>query len=86
VENQRTWQSGVVQGADAAGLQALCSAYLAADEWGKEHILDTAKRQAEKNPAARLAGPLRLVRSSAVDPSAHLVDNVVNSFPLAVVR
>lgn len=47
-------------------LDALCAAYLASDEWGRERIVITAQRHARSN-ANRSARTLRLVASAGLD-------------------
>lgn len=66
-------------------LRKLCAAYLAADQWGRDHTMNTALRQAEQHPT-RSADKLHLVASARLDQNPHLIDDVINGFPLALVR
>ena len=67
-------------------LRELCRAYIQSDSWGRQLTMNMVRSQAAKNPASKSAGPLRLVRTSHLDQRAHLIDNVVNSFSLTLVR
>jgi hypothetical protein len=66
-------------------LHALCAAYLASDQWGRNHTMTIALGQAAKHPAES-ARKLRLVSQAGLDQQAHLLDDVINSLPLAIIR
>lgn len=66
-------------------LQELVDLYMASDDWGRSHILRTARKQSAAS--TRHSAPrLRLVAGALVDKSAHTLDHVVNGFPLALIR
>lgn len=66
-------------------LQALCRAYMDSDQWGRDHIMDTAIDQASMQAAHRPSGTLRLVTQPFLDKSAHTLDGRINSGPLSLV-
>ena len=66
-------------------LYELCVAYLAADQWGRDHTMATALEQSAKHPVDS-AGKLRLVSKSRLDQQAHLLDDIINRLPLTVIR
>lgn len=66
-------------------LQRLCADYLAADQWGRDRIMATARRHAQTSPAPS-DRQLRLVASTRFDQGAHLVNDGINLSPLTLVR
>ena len=66
-------------------LRVLCSYYLATDDFGRGLMLSTGRTQATKHPI-QLPRQLRLVPRSGLDHQAQLIDQVIQSFPLTVVR
>lgn len=74
------------RGVSVDELKDLCRAYIETDQWGRRHVMSMARSQAAKHPALKSTGALRIVRSPHLDQRAHMVDSVVNSFSLAVIR
>lgn len=66
-------------------LQALCRAYMGADQWGRDHIMATAIQQASRPAARRPSGTLRLVARPLLDQQAHLLNGAINGLPLPLV-
>lgn len=66
-------------------LRTLCSHFLVADDWGRARIMAAARTQAEKHPA-KSPRSLHLVASAGLDQKLHFLDDVVNGFPLTIVR
>lgn len=67
-------------------LETLCRAYIDSDEWGREHIMDTALEQGGRGVKARPSSPLRLVSSALVDSSLDPLNEVIYGLPLSVIR
>lgn len=66
-------------------LRELCELFAAADEWGRDRILEAARRQV---PAAKTlpAPTLTLITAGPVlDQHSHRLDNSVNLRPLSLV-
>lgn len=67
-------------------LETLCRAYIDSDEWGREHIMDTALEQGRRKAKSRPSGALRLVSSAFVDSSLDPLDEVIYGLPLSLIR
>ena len=67
-------------------LETLCRAYIDSDQWGREHIMDTALEQGGRKSKARASSALRLVSSALVDSTLDPLDEVVYGLPLSVIR
>lgn len=63
-------------------MQELCALFQAADAWGRERILRTARSQAGQ---VALPPQLSLVPTAVLDQPAHVLDNLVNSRSLTLV-
>lgn len=62
-------------------LDELCALFSAADEWGQAHILNTARRQVERQlPALTLVGP-----NARLDQNSHFLNHPINRRPLTLV-
>lgn len=66
-------------------LQTLCAHYLATDQWGRDLVMSTALNQSNKHPI-QLPRQLRLVTHPGLDQQAHLIDDIIDRLPLALVR
>jgi hypothetical protein len=66
-------------------LRELCAAYLASDQWGRDHIMKTALRQQAKGDK-KLSGKLRLVSSASLNQEAHFLNDIINRLPLTIIR
>lgn len=78
-------QSRDDQSAIREQLKALCLYYLATDDFGRDLILSTGRKQAEKHPV-QLPRQLHLVPRSGLDLQTQLINEVVNRLPLTLVR
>lgn len=66
-------------------LRILCSYYLTCDDFGRDLMLSTGRSQAKMHPA-QLSRSLTLVPRSGLDAQAKLIDEVVQRFPLTLIR
>jgi hypothetical protein len=66
-------------------LNELCAAYLGADPWGRNHIMNTARRQLQAQPVPS-TGKFRLVSSASLNQEAHFLNDIINRLPLTIVR